>query len=839
MAICCAYCEQTFLDFCSYKVHLKVYHNKKTYGDKLICGQNCCPRDFTRFQTLKSHIIKVHNPLSAGTSVSCVSNKQCHVISNAVEVDELLTDDCDTEPLDTESKSTSGSSCLDYLRDNIDSKGVLYDAALFVSKLRSNPKITQTSVDEIIQSCTDMTSSAVSAVKQDMQSLIDHSNISSEKRDSLLQVLDLIQNPFVGVDTAFKQSRYLQRNGFYVEPQSFLIESYIVPAVGDRACQVKKVTGEFISLKDVLQKMFSLPGVLSHVESYLRSDSNSSGLISDFRDGMLWTEHPVRIRHLNDDHTIVIPVFDFFDDLETANALGSHAVIHKIGVKYTVVKGFSPLLNSKLENILLNMICNSSERNVDGVFDVYLNEMSDLETEGFSVTDSNGCTYKIYVVLVQVIGDNLGLNGLLGYVESFTANHPCRICKVSRGRFNDTFTEDETLVRTKESYDYDVVLCDPSVTGIKQNCVYNVLPTFHVTDNVYCDIMHDICEGVCRYVISSLLNNIIFEKKLFSIDMLNERRAQFVFDHSSPPPPFSTDNIKKLSLNLSAMEMLNLVLGFNLMVGDLVPLGDAEWEIYLMLRMIVLYCCGLAFTEPELEYLSVIIAEFLQEYRSVFDGTLTLKFHNMLHYPRVIRLLGPLYSMWVMRCEAKHAELKKVAQSTGNFRNICRTLAVRHQLRQAERLMSGRCFDDAGSLHLPQAALSAVCLSDLKYGQRISELLGHYGLFRELFRSDCVTVSSVCYRKDDVLVHIEDETDMLPTFLQIRSIYITDSRDCWFVCNRLQCVQHNHHYQAYEVLDSCDMVALSSTSLQHLPSPWPLKLRSLHDVKYVSLRHKI
>jgi len=52
------------------------------------------------------------------------------------------------------------------------------------------------------------------------------------------------------------------------------------------------------------------------------------------------------LQHACEENTVVIPVFDFYEDLETANALGSHAVVHKVGVKYTVVKGFSPAVNS-------------------------------------------------------------------------------------------------------------------------------------------------------------------------------------------------------------------------------------------------------------------------------------------------------------------------------------------------------------------------------------------------------------------------------------------------------------------------------------------------------------
>jgi hypothetical protein len=60
MFISCAYCERTLSDFNSYKFHLKIFHDKKTYGDNLLCGQAACPRNFTRFQTLMTHIQNIH-----------------------------------------------------------------------------------------------------------------------------------------------------------------------------------------------------------------------------------------------------------------------------------------------------------------------------------------------------------------------------------------------------------------------------------------------------------------------------------------------------------------------------------------------------------------------------------------------------------------------------------------------------------------------------------------------------------------------------------------------------------------------------------------------------------
>ena len=357
--------------------------------------------------------------------------------------------------------------------------------------------------------------------------------------------------------------------------------------------------------------------------------------------------------------------------------------------------------------------------------------------------------------------------------------------------------------------------------------------------NIYCDLMHDVLEGVCRYVIPVLLNCFIYQRKLFSLDMLNSRIASFSYDHSSRPPCLTAEHIKKCTVTISAMEMLNLVLALNIMIGDVV-VECREWEVYLMLRNIVLYCCGLVFCEEELVYFEVVIAEFLEEYMSVFGGPLTLKFHNLTHYPRVIKYLGPMYHNWVMRCEAKHSDLKKAASAAGNFKNISRTLAVRHQMKQAERFFAcrgveGDCFPEC-----VVGRVQRVTLGEINHGSKISALLGNYGLYREIFRTEAITVNSVCFRTGDILVFGQDgNDDIFPTFCQVYLIFVTDSRDYFLVCMEMCTLVESHHYQAYEVLLLDKLTVVNADSIAHLASPWPLKLREAAGSLYVSVRHKI
>ena len=106
-------------------------------------------------------------------------------------------------------------------------------------------------------------------------------------------------------------------------------------------------------------------------------------------------------------------------------------------------------------------------------------------------------TYK--VVLSCVTGDNLFLNGLLGFVEPFSADHPCRHCTDHKHDFINIHQEKPAALRTIEQYSKAVTDQNVPETGIKANCCLNGLSNFHASTNYVQDLMHDILEGVCSY----------------------------------------------------------------------------------------------------------------------------------------------------------------------------------------------------------------------------------------------------------------------------------------------------------------------------------------------------
>ena len=101
--------------------------------------------------------------------------------------------------------------------------------------------------------------------------------------------------------------------------------------------------------------------------------------------------------------------------------------------------------------------------------------------------------------VVQVVGDNLGLNAMLGYIESFSGNYVCRFCRADKEVLRSLTLADPALLRDVQSHEAEMSTANPSQTGLKRDSVLNDLSFYHITDNVTPDIMHDVLEGVVPF----------------------------------------------------------------------------------------------------------------------------------------------------------------------------------------------------------------------------------------------------------------------------------------------------------------------------------------------------
>lgn len=137
-----------------------------------------------------------------------------------------------------------------------------------------------------------------------------------------------------------------------------------------------------------------------------------------------------------------------------------------------------------------------------------IEELQDLYEKGISIT-IDGEVKKIHFVLMEMLGDNLGVNAMFGFMESFTADYFCRFCRANKHETQTLSIEQQDLLRTEDNYLKD---SESRSFGVKEPCTFNKVDHFHCISNGAVDGMHDIRLGVARYTMAKVINYCIKSK---------------------------------------------------------------------------------------------------------------------------------------------------------------------------------------------------------------------------------------------------------------------------------------------------------------------------------------
>jgi len=442
--------------------------------------------------------------------------------------------------------------------------------------------------------------------------------------------------------------------------------------------------GVLMPLKFQFKNFFEHGENLKNMKNRVESLRTDNSTISNFVQGKLWQS---KIRQF--EGRLVFPYFLYIDDVEINNPLSSHAGFQSISAIYYSF----PLVenNSKLSNIFLAALIKATdikEFGNDACLLELINEMNSIEKEGVSISTEFG-NIQIHFVLGLVLGDNLGLNSLLEFSKSFSANYYCRFCKSHKLVSHNLCEENSASMRTMENYAEDVALNNFSETGIYKESILNKLNSFHVTQNYVVDIMHDIFEGVCHYNLCHIIKYYI-DLQIFSLETLNLRKKNFNYgplESGNLSPEITELHLSKFRLKMTAREMMTFVHYFSLMIGDLIPIYDEVWNFYLVFIKIIDILLSYKYTESTISYLKQLISQHNSMYTHFFNDTLKPKHHFLIHYPSIIEQSGPPRHYWCFRFEGKHKELKMYARTTSSRKNITLTLAKKFQFKFAHIIL--------------------------------------------------------------------------------------------------------------------------------------------------------
>lgn len=813
----CEKCGKDFTDIKKYIFHLEYFHKVTNYYK---CTMDNCHRLFHRKDRFKSHVVAKHSLQRTERVFSQNKSSNNNILDSVTDNNQ---NEGTPRPSFIDNNNYHDSDCI---KDNLEKFKVILEQAAksFISKLYDSPEISRTIVQLIIDSLSAFLSSElIHVIKESLANLFKSSRTTMPSElQYIFQMLDKLSSSFSELNTEYKRFKYFESNNTLLKPSPHIIgvRNEQKRRNGDTLLDLQNALAYHIPMGKTLKLFFEIPGVFDTIHNFyltLLEDSNSDSM-SNVVHGRIWQN----IRKRFSFNEIVFPLLLYFDDFETLNPLGSHAGCYKIGALYFTVPCVPPEFASRLENIFLTEIFYSKDRSEFGnkrVFEPIIKELEDLATKGINIQIQSKL-YNIKFCLLTLCGDNLGLHSILGLNETFSSTYCCRFCIENKDSIKHKTLETLTSIRKKEDYEDHLT----RNIGVKDRCVWNDLPTFHIYENLSCDIMHDIYEGVLRYDMAVIIKALIDQKK-FTLTNLNSRIKYFNYEMTEKniPPSINHEHLVKGCIIMSSAEMLCLCQNFRFIVGDLVPDDNEVWLYYLLVFELVNTLNSQTMSFKSLEFISNLVQEHNEFYLKFSHEHLKPKFHWLLHYHRIIREIGPPKLLSCMRFEAKHKEFKNIADNIRCRKNLPLSLALKMQLKICHRLNAQRGFPD--KIHF--GIVGEISIKYSKYFEEANLNITNF------FHSNWYEINGTYYNNKSIV--IIDISDDIPTFFSVLDIYIEEgkSRSVYFFGVLLETIGHSYHYCSYKVVKTNTYKLYSRDTLF---SKTPTIMRNIEDTYYVSLK---
>lgn len=681
----------------------------------------------------------------------------------------------------------------------------------FLLLLRGSTNISEQQITEILQMMQNVVGiyivSALHRVEETLQergvNLREHFDVDNEVRST---------NCIFDLNNKYERAAYLKKEFKVLMPARYTLGRRFVrygsAALGtDHPIKRKKDIMTFIPIAKTLQKFAENDSF----HNILKDHNSQDGIFSSVEDGS---------KYRNDvwwkDHVDSMHVKLYCDEVEMCDGLGSKANgQQKLLMIYCSLTDIDPIHQPSLLYYFLLAIARSDDLKRYGMNKILKPIVEDLKKLEESV-DGPGNTY-IQGGLYASQGDNPAQHFMCGLKESLGRTlHPFRYCMAALPDVQIMTEERSDLLRNPENHDRQVAEIEGADDaekehlmtsyGINTRSVLNELQSYHVSKDAPPDIEHDFLHGLLPRGVQNFSQKVILKK--MSLRKLNKLIRNFDYGYSEVDYRPSLLKAKHLvpgaNMRQTGMQM-TLAHMIPYIVRDIIDENCTYFYNYKNLLEISSIVFGYSISAEMVEYLKDSIAEYLEDFAILYaddDGNASFvpKQHFLIHYPRLITIFGPLRNFMCLRAEAKHQQSKRRVQGIRNYKNLPYTLAVRHQLWQTLQLLEPLTKSDiTGPLKL-----------------MATETLPFYNLFPQA-PLQCTTkwiiYNGVKYIAEKCLVAIDYcNIQCLPRFAALQSI-IQRNAEVVFVCKKVQTVEYNAEFVAYEVIIQNDFISINPANL--------------------------
>ncbi|XP_050038254.1 uncharacterized protein [Dermacentor andersoni] len=511
-----------------------------------------------------------------------------------------------------------------------------------------------------------------------------HAPLSSALNEKLERVLNSVSEIFSLSRSRFSREVFARQHLPYTAPQ----EHKFSPQCPE--------TFQCVPIPAVLKNVLEVPHITDMVFSPTPAQQGhlpNATILTDFRDGTIY-KNLMNIIGPSEINTIFLLLYA--DEVEICNPLGAKRDTHKLFLVYFSILNIHAAHRSQLKAIHLALVARHEHVTRHGhqkVFMPIVEDLLQLKNEGLTLQTERGIIQAKALVLA-FCGDNLSMHSIGGFNTSFAKGRICRFCMAHSDNIKSLTNESKCVLRKDHTHadQLSSIAINEDVRrvyGVSKPSPLLSLEYFSVCTQLLPDVMHDIFEGTVSHVLRNVLNGLVSDSVLSVADL--DRISTFCYgyyDRKNRPEQVTQSFVcQKGGLKGSASQKWCLLRLLPLIFFSSIPEGNHHWEIYLEFREIADMVLAEEVPLAWVPYLQHKIEQFLQNYMGRYPASgITPKMHYLVHYPRIMSQLGPLTQYWCMRFEAKHQYFKRLSSRTMNFRNICKTMASRHQLLQGYQL---------------------------------------------------------------------------------------------------------------------------------------------------------
>uniref|UniRef100_A0A182NSV2 C2H2-type domain-containing protein n=1 Tax=Anopheles dirus TaxID=7168 RepID=A0A182NSV2_9DIPT len=380
----------------------------------------------------------------------------------------------------------------------------------------------------------------------------------------------------------------------------------------------------------------------------------------------------------------------------------------------------------------------------------------------------------IRAAVIVVAGDTLAVHELLGLLGP-SASFFCRECTITRNEFLKEPFNNIYQIRDRswceknlqELQKKDILSKD---CGLKSTgCILNDLQQFHLTNNHFFDVMHDLAEGVIPVTLQLVLAHYYREKILgFTIEFINHRLQTFNYgyrDRKNKPVANITAPMlllpTKHKMRQTASQYLLLLRAFPFLFRQKIPDGCEYLDLISVLINITRISFSPTVSNYHLAELEMNIKIFCNMFCKLFSCRPN-KLHHLYHYPECIKEIGPLEQYDCRIFEQKNKAIKNQMNVARNYKNVCYSLAKRQIFAQAlaiaEKPFKDNISYQSGKIKLVKDTLSAPLL--------------HYNLEDRCFCPKEIIYNGIRFRPNSVISMKTKNQNGIPSYGEIKEIIV-------------------------------------------------------------------